>query len=157
MGRSTCYLALGSKQAGREKVTAIDTFQGSPEHQPGADAESKVLKEEGTTLNRFRANLQHIGLTDDVNVLCATSEEAVKNWDRPIRFLFIDADHSYEACLKDYSLWAPHVAECGLIAFHDYGQAEGVTRLCDELRQHADDLKEFGLSASLFVFQKRSK
>src|ERR1700761_7895342 len=32
-GRSTCFLALGTKLAGREKVIAIDHFRGSAEHQ----------------------------------------------------------------------------------------------------------------------------
>jgi|AGTN01.1.fsa_nt_gi hypothetical protein len=33
MGRSTAFLAAGSKLAGREKVIAVDHFRGSPEHQ----------------------------------------------------------------------------------------------------------------------------
>ncbi|MBF0160593.1 MAG: class I SAM-dependent methyltransferase, partial [Magnetococcales bacterium] len=39
MGRSTCWLAAGSKDAQRGKVVACDTFQGSPEHQAGMSVE----------------------------------------------------------------------------------------------------------------------
>lgn len=38
---------------------------------------------------------------------------------RPIDFLFIDADHTYEGVRKDYELYAPLVRGGGVIAFHD--------------------------------------
>ncbi len=34
-------------------------------------------------------------------------------------FLFIDGDHSYEACLKDLGKWYPTLSSGGLIVFHD--------------------------------------
>ena len=34
-------------------------------------------------------------------------------------FLFIDGDHSYEACLRDIQNFYPHLETGGLIAFHD--------------------------------------
>lgn len=33
--------------------------------------------------------------------------------------LFIDADHSYEGCKKDYEMYAPLVRKGGIVAFHD--------------------------------------
>lgn len=41
-------------------------------------------------------------------------------------FVYIDADHSYEACMQDLYLWLPKVKKGGLLAGHDYGQF-GVT------------------------------
>lgn len=38
---------------------------------------------------------------------------------RKIDFLFIDADHSYEAVKKDFEIYSPLVKEGGIIAFHD--------------------------------------
>jgi predicted O-methyltransferase YrrM len=41
---------------------------------------------------------------------------------KPIDFLFIDADHTYEGVKKDYELYSPLVSSGGVIAFHDIAQ-----------------------------------
>jgi len=38
---------------------------------------------------------------------------------RPLDFLFIDGDHSYEGVARDFELYSPLVRPGGLIAFHD--------------------------------------
>jgi len=43
-----------------------------------------------------------------------------------IDLLFIDGDHSYEACLADWRAYGPLVRKGGVVAFHDTGWAEGV-------------------------------
>src|SRR5262245_32629787 len=58
LGRSTAFLAAGSRLAGREKVTAVDHFLGSPEHQPGQRYQSQALLQDGSCYPRFQANLQ---------------------------------------------------------------------------------------------------
>jgi predicted O-methyltransferase YrrM len=47
------------------------------------------------------------------------SDEAAKTWSAPIDFLFIDGDHAYEACRRDFEDWSPHVVPDGVLAFHD--------------------------------------
>jgi predicted O-methyltransferase YrrM len=42
-----------------------------------------------------------------------------KTWHKPIDFLFIDGDHSYNACLQDWEEWSPYIVESGIVAFHD--------------------------------------
>ena len=133
MGRSTCWLANGSKSAFREKVTAVDHFKGSPEHQPGEQFECAALKEAGSTFPAFQANLEAAGLADHVEPIVASSEEAAASWQGPIRLLFIDGDHSYEAARRDFELWSPFVVPGGVIALHDVGNAPGVTQLYGEL------------------------
>lgn len=133
MGKSTCWLARGAKDAQREKVTAVDHFTGSPEHQVGADLEVPQLACEGTTFDIFMDNLNRFELGDYVTPIKASSEEAAREWDQPIRLLFIDADHSYEGVKNDYELWAPHVVPGGIIAFHDTVDWPGVARFFNEL------------------------
>lgn len=42
------------------------------------------------------------------------------NGAKPIDFLFIDADHSYESCLADIKAWLPFMRDQGVICGHDY-------------------------------------
>jgi hypothetical protein len=113
MGLSTCWLACGSKKAGRETVWAVDHFMGSPEHQPGAEAASTDIAEIGTTFPRFQANVSAMGLSEGVTPIQSASEAAAANWKDPIRLLFIDGDHSYEAAKQDFDLWSPFVVPAG--------------------------------------------
>lgn len=156
MGRSTCWLALGAKHAHREKVTAVDHFKGSPEHQSGRECESLALVEEGTTFNRFMENLRTAGVQDYVEPIIASSEEAVRNWNKPIRLLFIDGDHSYEASRRDYELWSPFVVPGGYICFHDIGNAPGVTLFHQELLKQSSQYSHIVSVVSLSVLQKNA-
>jgi predicted O-methyltransferase YrrM len=56
--------------------------------------------------------------------LCPGSTDtwAKKLEDRKFNFVFIDADHTYEAVKKDFNTWAPMVKSGGWIAFHDTNQ-----------------------------------
>lgn len=133
MGRSTAFLAAGAKRTGREKVYAVDHFKGSPEHQRGEHFATPVLETEGTTFGRFQANLQRLGLSDQVVPIRSSSAEAAANWQGPIRLLFIDGDHAYDAVRRDYHLWSPFVVSSGYVSFHDVGEITDVTRFYKEL------------------------
>ena len=126
-GKSTAWLARGAKRGNREKVYAVDHFTGSPEHQKGMPIEDKDVAASGSTFEVFSRNIASLGLGDQVIPIIASSAEAASAWEKPIRLLFIDADHSYEASKIDFDSWAPHVVSGGLIAFHDIDEWPGVT------------------------------
>lgn len=138
MGRSTCFLAAGAKMAGREKVYAIDHFSGSPEHQTDGFDTVKEIAESGTTFPQFQKNIADAGLTDQVEPIRASTVDAARGWDRPIRLLFLDGDHSYEATRRDFELFAPHVVPDGIVMFHDTVKWPDVQRFC------VDDLPTLG-------------
>lgn len=50
----------------------------------------------------------------------------------PFKFAFIDADHSYEGCLKDYVAWERLIEPGGMLAFHDT-HLPGVARVIEEI------------------------
>ena len=54
---------------------------------------------------------------------------------RPIDFLFIDGDHSYEGVKNDFQLYAPLVRDGGVVAFHDIAAADapGVVSFWSEI------------------------
>lgn len=41
------------------------------------------------------------------------------DWQQPLDFLFIDGDHTYEGCSRDWRDWSPHVEPGGLVLLHD--------------------------------------
>jgi len=47
------------------------------------------------------------------------SVEMARTFERPIDFLFIDADHRYESIVQDWAGWVPKVRKQGFIALHD--------------------------------------
>lgn len=54
--------------------------------------------------------------------------------ERRFGMVWIDADHSYEACLADIYAWTPLLQQGGIICGHDYGDVytEGVTRAVNQ-------------------------
>lgn len=117
-GRSTVAIcdALDGTNA---VVWAVDTFRG--------DAELVDLH--GTIDHEaVRAEFtRNTGEYERLRVLEADSVAAAASFaDRSIDWVFIDADHSYDAVLADIAAWAPKVKDGGLISGHDYGRS-GVT------------------------------
>lgn len=132
-GRSTCYLAAGCKLNGRGTVHAVDTFEGSPEHQPGQSAEQADIVATGSTLKTFIRNITAHGVQELVSPIRARSLDAAGEWTGEIRLLFIDGDHSYEATRDDFQAWTPFMHPAGVVAFHDVSTWEGVTQFYEEL------------------------
>ena len=130
-GKSTIFLARGSKRAGREKVFAIDPHTGDPWY----------LRQQGLTefssLPAFRRNIKRFGLDDWVVPVVSTSTEAARTLETgQIRLLFIDGLHSYEGVKSDIEDWVPRVIPGGIIVFDDYlndREDVGVRRAVDEL------------------------
>ncbi|SRR5258706_2937540 len=58
-------------------------------------------------------------------LLRKTSEEAVKDWQDPIDFIFIDGDHSWAGIEHDWKHWTPFVEAGGIVALHDTRAQEG--------------------------------
>ncbi|HSH06054.1 MAG TPA: class I SAM-dependent methyltransferase [Burkholderiales bacterium] len=152
MGKSTAWLAAGSLARKREPVHAIDTFEGSAEHQDMA-----VLREAGTTFHRFSENIERAGVSAHVEPQVASSLQAAAKWDgRPIRLLFIDGDHAYEAVKADLEAWLPFVAPGGYIVLDDVIDAfPGVQRLFAEATAERGPLKRLMGVAKIWVTRKK--
>jgi len=127
-GKSLLYLAEKVKESGKDiKLVGIDTFEGTG----GMLAESGMTSDQ--VYNKYLQNIEpfkdiittHRGSTHDLHTLFK---------DESIDFLFIDADHSYEAVRKDIELWFPKVKTGGIISGHDYTTlyGYGVVRAVDE-------------------------
>lgn len=155
MGRSTAWLAAGSAARGREHVHAVDTFDGGPALK--AD-DYPILKQQGTTYHAFAENLENVGLFDHVEPIIADSRTAAARWDgRPIRLLFIDGDHSYEAVKADLEAWLPLVISGGYVVFDDvHEKYPGVQRVLAEATADDGTLKRLLGIGKMVVTRRRA-
>jgi predicted O-methyltransferase YrrM len=54
-------------------------------------------------------------------IIIKKSIDAAKDFaDDSLDFVYIDGDHSYEACLADLNVWTPKVKIGGIVSGHDY-------------------------------------
>jgi len=125
-GRSTYALLSACKGP----VYAVDTFSGSINELGPGMAHHEAL--ENNILDQFWKNVGHF---PNLRVIQAFSRDAAKMFDDfSIDMIFIDADHSYEACSEDIRLWLPKCRK--LLCGHDY-QNPSVKRACEEqLKEH---------------------
>lgn len=63
------------------------------------------------------ARLEPYGVTV---VRAASIDAAVEVQDGSLDFVYIDAEHSYEAVRQDLQAWVPKVRDGGMVAGHDY-------------------------------------
>ncbi len=80
LGKSTSWLALGSKSTGREKVTAIDWFRPLSFMAESSDPEDRAIYEQGSTYPVFLANLKRFKIEAQVTPIVAASAEAAETW-----------------------------------------------------------------------------
>jgi predicted O-methyltransferase YrrM len=135
-GRSACFIGMALKENGRGKLFAIDPHRQTSWN----DLESN------DTFEIMKTNLAAIHVTNQVEIVRMTSEEAARGWSRQIDMIFIDGDHSYEGIKRDWELFLPYLTNFGVVIFHDtiwdlrpdprWSRSDmGVPRFVDELRQ----------------------
>lgn len=148
-GLSTVYLAWAARQAGREKVVAIDPHTAPAPSDPQAPS--------GGTEGLFRANLQRAGVADWVEVRVALSEEAAREWQEPVRLLWIDGDHTYAGVRRDFDLWSPFLVEGGVLVMHDVLHAfDGPVRVFVERVLESEEFGPTAVVGSCGVALKRA-
>ncbi len=120
LGRSTVYLAHAIQLSGKSiTLHAVDTWEGSESDITGPLAAN--MNAGSTSLfARFLANLDQCHVRDAVQVLRCPSLDAAKRFAlNSLDFVFIDADHTYDAVASDLAAWVPIVKPGGVIAGHD--------------------------------------
>jgi len=158
MGASTCFIAGGLK-GGRAKVYAVDNFQGLSTCGEDAAWYSRHFRKLGanSTLEIFRENFAALGFSSRAepvvnDSLAAAQQLALKRG--TIDFVFIDGDHSYDACKADILAWSPFVKRGGVIAFHDFGsRADGVTRAIFEEIKGSRFAEIVGVAGTIIAFR----
>jgi predicted O-methyltransferase YrrM len=117
LGASACFLALGLSRKGR--LYCVDTWNNDAMDQAQRD-----------TFDEFSENTQRF--RDKIIPLRGTSRDIATKVNLKIDFLFIDGDHSYDACLNDWLSWSRMLTPGAIVVFHDVGWAEGVMKVVAE-------------------------
>lgn len=158
MGASTCFIAGGLKGA-QPMIYAVDNFQGQSTCGEDAAWYQRHFRQLGanTTLEMFRANFDALGFSPRGEPVISDSLAAAQTLAAKrgaIDFIFIDGDHSYEACRADIAAWTPFVKRGGVIAFHDFGsRADGVTRAIFEAIKAGRFLEIVGVAGTIIAFR----
>jgi predicted O-methyltransferase YrrM len=158
MGASTCFLAGGLKGPGA-KIFAVDNFQGLSTCGEDAAWYNRHFERLGakSTLEIFQANFAALGFTPRAEPVVSDSLAAAQSLAAKrgtIDLIFIDGDHSYEACKADIVAWAPYVKRGGVMAFHDFGsRAEGVTRAIFEEIRSGRFAEIVGVAGTIIAFR----
>ncbi len=111
-GLSTSLIAVGMERTPGDAFHTCDPWSA-----PGVDGQD--VRTNTDTFHQFHNNLAKAGVSDRVVVHRAFSKDLASEWTEPLRFLWIDGDHSIAGTENDYDNFARHVAPGGIIAFHD--------------------------------------
>ena len=137
-------LAAGARDG--TKIYAIYPHSGSSEH--------KQQMGRVNTLDEFKDNVKKAGVEHKVIPLVKTSEQAAREWQDPIEFLFIDGAHEYELVKQDFELWSSHLIEGGTIAFHDSVDWPGPKQLVRDEIFLKSEYAEAGVVGSITYAKK---
>ena len=137
LGKSTCYLAQRIQSSGKSiRLVAIDTWKGTVSEPALMNA---VAEAGGSLFELFQQNLENAGVLDGVHCLVSDSVAAADHFaSAACDFVFIDADHSYEAVRADIRAWTPKVKPGGYLAGHDICTYDSVQRAVGESLQTYD-------------------
>lgn len=138
-GKSTVGLATLSAYYGFGPVVSIDPHTAPCETDPD-------LGEQESSFDDFMSSLRNANVEQHVEVHRELSKKAAENWNRPIRFLWIDGDHTYEGAKLDFDLFAPFLVENAIVAIHDtLHEFEGPIRVLVEDLFGSDQFGPAGL------------
>lgn len=112
-----------------DRVFCVDTWEGTTSDRLGG-----VSRFYGRD-HIFRTFCRNMGTKLHATVFPCVGKSLfwASAWRLPLDLIFIDADHTFDACITDLTCWTNHVAPGATICGHDYGSFEGVTTAVDRV------------------------
>jgi predicted O-methyltransferase YrrM len=148
-GRSTVGLATIARRYGLGKVVAVDPHSAPSITDPN-------LRGQRTSFDDFMANLRAAGVEDMVEVHRAFSQDLAKTWDRPIRLLWIDGDHTFAGAQRDLDCYRRWLQPGAIVALHDsLSNFDGPIRVMVESLLASDQFGPAGFHGSIAWAQYR--
>jgi len=111
-GKSTVGLAGVARRLRLAPVVTVDPHSAPARTDP-------ELHGEASSWDAFLATLRTADLAGHVEAHRAYSRDLARDWERPIRLLWIDGDHTYDGTVEDFRLFSPYLAPGAILAMHD--------------------------------------
>lgn len=111
-GRSTIILAKSSVLAGDSHVNAVDPMTAPSVTDPD-------LRGSDSSFDDFSRNVNEHGVSERIRLHRQLSWELATSWNKPLRLLWIDGDHTYAGTRRDLECFQAHLSDRAIVAFHD--------------------------------------
>ncbi len=111
-GKSTVILAKGASLTAKTRVVAVDPLTSPATTDPD-------LKGQESSSGDFQTNLRNAGVEKHVEFHRKRSRELAEIWNRDIRLLWIDGDHTYSGAKSDFDMFSRYLSDGAIIAIHD--------------------------------------
>jgi len=111
-GKSTIVLAKAVKCINNKKVISVDPLTSPAITDP-------ALKDKSSVLEDFQNNIKFAKVEDSLEFHQMFSYELAKDWNRMIRLLWVDGDHTYLGTKVDFDLFSKFLSDGAIVAFHD--------------------------------------
>lgn len=148
-GKSTVGLASIAQRYGLGPVVAVDPHTAPAVTDYGHGSQQ-------SSWDDFQSSLRAAGVERSVEAHRAYSRDLAHGWSRPLRFLWIDGDHTYRGAKEDIDLFRRHLVPGGIVAFHDVLHTfEGPVRVFVEEVLASDDFGPAGVCGSIGWAQYR--
>lgn len=142
-GKSTIILAKAAAAAGSNKIFACDPLSLSCSTDP-KDATKDELPQ------IFYNNLKQYDVEQNVEFHQMKSNVLSESWDKPLKVLWIDGDHTYPGVLSDLMLFQDYLSPGAIVCFHDVLHGfEGPIRAFIEKVLLSDCYGDCGLCGSI--------
>lgn len=111
-GKSTVILAKAAALNGNSKIHAVDPMTAPSATDPD-------LRGDASSFSDFQKNITAHNVADKIEFHQTFSFELAKTWDKPLRLLWIDGDHTYRGTKLDFDGFAPFLTDGAIVAIHD--------------------------------------
>ena len=112
-GKSTIILAKAAALADKNsKIHAVDPMTAPSATDPD-------LRGDETSFTDFQKNIEKHNVADRIEFHQTFSYKLAETWKRPLRFLWIDGDHTYKGTKLDFDGFAAHLSDGAIVAMHD--------------------------------------
>jgi predicted O-methyltransferase YrrM len=156
-GKSSLILAKGIASKRHPVLYCIDPFDATDDGARSEDYSRRQSQMSSPLLNQFIDNMKKNRVYEVAKVLRGMSYEFSKGFTEKIDLLFIDANHEYDAVMRDFEEWSPHLKPGGIIAFHDVvtkESSQGPGRVVTERIRENTAWTEQRLVDSLYIARK---
>ena len=143
-GKSTVVLAKSLKLINNNNcVIAVDPMTLPASTDPTTDSTSSLYSE-------FKKNLRDHNVDSVVEFYQMFSQDLSLGWNRKLRFLWIDGDHTYSGAKRDFEIFSPFLNPGAIVALHDVLHGfEGPIRVMTEHVLLSDKFGACGICGSI--------